>query len=396
MGCAMGLNHHSAAGATLLGASLSHMLNDAVPQIQIALIPVFMKEFNLTIFQAGLMVSIPLLCSTVSIVFAGLLADRVDHVNQIVMALSLMAVSSILLGFTRSVSLLTAILSAILVGNSLFHPAGFTLSSGVMSSDRRTTALGFFNAGGIMGFALGPFSVGALLGRFQWRTIYLVWTVILIFTIAYMLTLKWRKTYKPQLKEAEPQSDRPSVRSILALPFITLIVIVGLEWMGRHMILTYLTSFLVFDRNFTVQLASVFLGLISVVGILGGPLGGYIADRFGVVKWFMICIGGLAACTYLILSLTHLWHLTAVTLMFGFFAAGEMASASSLVSDYVHTSRRGLGYSLYFLAINGVSTIAPLTGALIAEGHGFPAVFYGSMTLMIFALAMVWLTLKKQ
>lgn len=218
MGCAMGLNHHFAAGATLLGASLSHMLNDAVPQIQIALIPVFMKEFNLTIFQAGLMVSIPLLCSTVSIVFAGFLADRVDHVNQIVMALSLMAVSSILLGFTRSVALLTAIFSVILVGNSLFHPAGFTLSSGVMSSDRRTTALGFFNAGGIMGFALGPFSVGALLGRFQWRTIYLVWTVILIFTIAYMLTLKWRKTYKPQRRRSpsltgpvsDPSSPYPS------------------------------------------------------------------------------------------------------------------------------------------------------------------------------------------
>lgn len=391
----MGLSYRSAAGYTLLGASVSHMLNDAVPQIQIALIPVFMKEFNLSIFQAGLMVSIPLLCGVVSIVFAGLLADRVDHVVQIVAALSLMAVSSILLGFARSVASLTAVLSAILVGNSLFHPAGFTMSSGVMGSDRRATALGFFNAGGIMGFALGPFSVGALLGRFQWRTIYLLWTAVIILTIAYMLTLKWKKTYQPQLRRGEAHSDRPSVRSILVFPFITLIVVVGLEWMGRHMILTYLTSFLVFDRGFTVQLASVFLGLISAAGVLGGPLGGLIADRFGAVKWFMACIGGLAACTYLILNLTQLWPLAVATLIFGFFAAGEMASASSLVPDYVHTSRRGLGYSLYFLAINGVSAIAPLTGALIAEGYGFPAVFYGSTLLMASALTTVWLAMKK-
>ncbi len=385
--------------SVLFGASISHMLNDAVPLIQIALLPVFIKEFELTVFQAGLMVSIPFICSTVSLLFAGLLADKISHINQMAIALTLMGFSSIMIGFTSEITPLVVLLSLILVGNSIFHPAGFSLSSKVLKSKRRTTALGFFNAGGIMGFAVGPFSVGALLGLFEWRIIYFFWTAVIFADVGYLLTLKTTKKLKSeagaQTLIVQEKTHKPRFRAVLTLPFMALLSVIGLDWMGRHIIITYLTSFLVFDKNFTIQMASVFLGLISVVGLIGGPLGGFLADRFGVLKWFMVCIGSLVVCIYMLLVSPHIWYLAAVALIYGFFAAGEMASGSSLVSNYVHVTRRGLGYSLYFLSINGVSAIAPLIGGLIAEGYGFSAVFYGAMLFMFLSLVLIWLTLKR-
>jgi MFS family permease len=378
------------------------MLNDALPQIQIALLPVFIKEFELTVFQAGLMVSIPFICSTVSLVFAGLLADRIAHINQMVIALSLMGFSSIMIGLTRGLTILVILLSIILVANSLFHPAGFNLSSKVLKSERRSTALGFFNAGGIMGFAIGPFSVGALLGLFEWRMIYFFWTVIIFADVGYLLTFKLNRkqraeAYTKTLKvEVEEKSVKPSFRSVLTLPFIALLSFIGLEWVGRYMIVTYLTSFLVYDRSYTVQMASIFLGLISVVGLIGAPLSGFIADRYGVLKWFMVCIGSLIACTYLILVSPFILVLAIVALIYGFFAAGEQVSSTSLIPNYVHINRMGLGYSLFFLSINGVSAIAPLIGGLIAEDYGFSAVFYGAILFMLLALVLTWSTLFRK
>lgn len=174
----------------LLGASLSHMFNDGLPQIQVALVPVFMKEFKLSLIQVGFLVSIPLICGTIAILFAGLLADRMNHIHQIVIAHSLICASSIMVGLTRDVITLAIFLSLVQVGNNLFHPAGFSLASKVMQTERRTTALGFFNAGGIMGFAFGPLSVGALLGLWEWRSIYFLWAVLLMINIVYMLTLR--------------------------------------------------------------------------------------------------------------------------------------------------------------------------------------------------------------
>ncbi|MFX0198125.1 MAG: MFS transporter [Candidatus Hodarchaeota archaeon] len=391
----MSFNNGHLGKALLFGDSLSHMFNDAIPLIQIALIPVFMKEFNLTVFQVGLITSIPLVCGTLSILFAGFLADRIHHINQVVIAFSLMGISSIMVALARDVIFLTVFLSLIVVSNSIFHPAGFSLGSKIMKPERRTTALGFFNAGGIMGFAVGPFSVGVLLGYLEWRAVYLFWTALLSLIIVYMLVLKSKGAWRPKVAQVE-ESSKPSIKSVLALPLIILLAVVGIEWMGRHMIITYLTSFLVFERSFTIQTASVFLGLISIAGIIGGPLGGFIADRIGVLKWFMICIGSLMTFTYLILISPNMWSLAMVAIIFGFFAAGEMASGSSLISKYVHINRRGLGYSLYFLSINAVSAVAPLIGALIAEGYSFSHVFYGAILLMVLALAIIWLGLRRR
>jgi len=372
------------------------MLNDGLPQIQIALIPVFMKEFQLSLLKVGFLISIPLICGTVMLLFAGFIADRMNHINQMVIALSLLALFSVVTGFTRDVALLAVCLTFIQIGNNLFHPAGFSISSKLMKPEHRTTALGFFNAGGTMGFAFGPFSLAILLGLWTWRAVYFFWALLLVANVAYLLALKFARAWSPTTGAVEEQSVRPSVRSVLTLPFITLISIIGVEWLGRHMVLTYLTSFLVFEKSYAVQTASIFLGLVSVAGIVGGPLGGFLADKFGVIRWFMLCITGIAACTYLIVLSPAVPPLIAVALIFGFFAAGEMASGSSLVSRYTSIQRVGLGYAFYFLAINSVSAVAPLIGALIAQDYGFSSILYVAPLFMFFGLSVTWSVLKKR
>jgi MFS family permease len=313
-----------------------------------------------------------------------------------ILALSLMCLFSILTGFTNEVMFLALSLSIIVMGNNLFHPAGFSLSSKVMSPERRTTALGFFNAGGIMGFAIGPLSVGVLLGYLEWRQIYFVWALILLINLLFLITLKIMKAWNPPSINQEQDVIQPSIRSVFTLPVVALLLIIGLGWFGRHMILTYYTSFLVFDRTFTIQVSSILLGLISVAGIVGGPLGGFLADKHGIIKWFMVCTIGLIICTYLMVASNLMLPLVVVSLVFGFFAAGEMATGSSLVSRYIHFKRRGFGYSLYFLAIGGVSVVTPLVGAFIAERSSFFFVLLIAPFFMVMALIIMWTVLKKK
>ncbi|MEM4246055.1 MAG: MFS transporter [Candidatus Bathyarchaeia archaeon] len=370
----------------LLGASVSHMLNDLVPQISVALLPALKEEFGLTIFQTGQLISIPFIFGTVALLFGGYLADRVSRLSQSAIALSLIALSSVAVYFTHNWMTLTAILSLILVGNNIFHPAGFSLSSEILETEKKTTALGFFNAGGIMGFALGPLSVGLLLGRISWRAIYLLWAFVIAGDVIYLAALRSRSKEAHVAAEADLRADRPALLSAITYPFTTLMLIIGFEWLGRHMILTFFTSFLVYERSYAIQQASISLSLISLVGVVGGPLGGYIADRFGVLRWFIICIAGLVVCTYLVASSTFSPLLLLATLLFGFFAAGEMATGSSLVSTYMHSGWVGLGYSLYFLAITGMNGLSPMVGAVIAEWRSFSAVMLIAPVFMIAGL----------
>ncbi|WP_455364462.1 MFS transporter, partial [[Eubacterium] cellulosolvens] len=255
------LNH-----ALLAGASVSHMLNDLVPQLAPALLPAFIEEFDLSIIQAGQLVSIPFLCGIAALFLGGVLADRINHVSQSIVALSLIGASSFLVVFTRDWVSLVIVFCFILVGNNLFHPAGFSLSSKLFKPERRTTALGFFNAGGILGFAFGPLSVGVFYGLVDWKMIYIFWSLLIVGDVIYLMILKLKKAWNPEIEKPPRNPVKPSLKSVLTLPFIILILIIGIQWLGRHMVLTYFTSFLVFERGFIIQEASIFLSLISIVG----------------------------------------------------------------------------------------------------------------------------------
>ena len=83
-----------------------------------ALIPVFIREFNLTIFEAGLLVSIPLALSVSMSLPYGFITDRVDPRKLMILSLLMSGLSGLAVSQARSfLTLSTAVLHTAILNN---------------------------------------------------------------------------------------------------------------------------------------------------------------------------------------------------------------------------------------------------------------------------------------
>jgi len=142
-----------------------------------ALIPVFIKEFGLSIFEAGMLVSIPQALSVSISLPYGVIIDRIDPRKLI--ALSLLMAGFGGLAVSRAGNFLTLLLplSFIPLSSTIYHPPALTMVSELFPEEKRSRILGIHAAGGTTGVAIGPITLGLILENFGWRFSYLVWCV---------------------------------------------------------------------------------------------------------------------------------------------------------------------------------------------------------------------------
>lgn len=120
--------------------------------MHVALIPVFREEFKLSIYEAGLLVSIP---QTISILISlpyGLIADRIDPRKLIALSLFITGFLGFFVSQSWSFIMLLASISFIPLSSSIYHPPALKMVSGIFSDKRRSKALrntwGWRNNGG--------------------------------------------------------------------------------------------------------------------------------------------------------------------------------------------------------------------------------------------------------
>ena len=75
--------------------SITHTFIHVFTMMHTALIPVFIREFNLTIFEAGLLVSIPLALSVSMSLPYGFITDRVDPRKLMILSLLMSGLSGL-------------------------------------------------------------------------------------------------------------------------------------------------------------------------------------------------------------------------------------------------------------------------------------------------------------
>jgi len=119
-----------------------------------------------------------------------------------------------------------------------------------------------------------------------------------------------------------------------------------------------------------IELSTILFSLVSTMGLLSTPIGGYFADKLGEKKWLTITfIGTLIAITGVALS-SSIYFLATFYLLNGFFQFTGIAANSSLVARFTPKTRRGLGYGLFFLPTNLVGSVSPLVSSVIVSNFG--------------------------
>lgn len=134
------------------------------------LFPWLMRDFGLSYVEVGSLVTAFFVVSGTGQALAGFVVDRLGPRRVLLAGIGLFGVAAVTLGLARGYPALfgAAVLAG--AGNSVFHPADFTILNRSVSPARLGLAFSVHGLSGNLGWAAAPVFMTGLAGASGWRT----------------------------------------------------------------------------------------------------------------------------------------------------------------------------------------------------------------------------------
>jgi FSR family fosmidomycin resistance protein-like MFS transporter len=170
-------------GLVGLAHGTSHFFHLMLPP----LFPWLMADFSLSYTQAGFLMTVFFVVSGVGQALAGFVVDRVGARPVLFFGIGTLTLSGLVLGAAGSYSGLLAAAAVAGTGNSIFHPADFTLLNRRVSPPRLGHAFSVHGLTGNLGWAAGSVVMAGVATASSWRTAAVVATLIGATVLALLL-----------------------------------------------------------------------------------------------------------------------------------------------------------------------------------------------------------------
>jgi MFS transporter, DHA1 family, multidrug resistance protein len=174
-------------------------------------IPAFARQFGVSVAAAAGVISVFALMRVVGALPSGRLVDRFGEPGVMAAGIAVVAVSSILAGFSQSFTELVVLRGSGGVGSAMFSISAQALLLGIVPGDQRGRASGLFSGGFLLGGISGP-AVGGLVAAWSLRAPFFIYGSLLVVP-AILAAVVLRRA--PNHRQAE--AARPSARSVGAL-----------------------------------------------------------------------------------------------------------------------------------------------------------------------------------
>lgn len=134
------------------------------------LFPWLKEAFGLSYAELGLLMTVFFVVSGIGQALAGFVVDRVGARAVLFSGIAFLGLSALVLSQASSYSMLLAGSMLAGVGNSVFHPADFTLLNKRVSTPRLGHAFSVHGISGNLGWAAAPVFLTLMAGLYDWRT----------------------------------------------------------------------------------------------------------------------------------------------------------------------------------------------------------------------------------
>ncbi len=133
------------------------------------LFPWLMKDFGLSYTEAGLLMTTFFVISGIGQALAGFVVDKVGSRPVLFFGIGLLALSGVILGFSNSYAMLLLTAAVAGLGNSIFHPADFTLLNRRVAQPRLGHAFSVHGLSGNLGWAAAPIFMAGIATVAGWQ-----------------------------------------------------------------------------------------------------------------------------------------------------------------------------------------------------------------------------------
>lgn len=164
---APGSSLHDAELIALVG--LAHATSHFFHLILPPLFPWLMPAFGLSFTEAGALMTVFFVVSGLGQALAGFVVDRVGARAVLVAGIALLGVSALLVAAAQGWATLALAAAVAGVGNSVFHPADFSLLNHRVTASRLSHAFSIHGLSGYLGWAAAPAFMVTVAGVAGWR-----------------------------------------------------------------------------------------------------------------------------------------------------------------------------------------------------------------------------------
>ncbi|MBS1145387.1 MAG: Major facilitator superfamily 1 [Proteobacteria bacterium] len=165
---------------------VSHFFHLLLPP----LFPWLMQDFNLGFSGIGVTMTVFFIVSGVGQAMAGFLVDRFGAARVLGGGISCFAMAGVMLHFATGYPMLIAVAALAGLGNSVFHPADFTVLNHRVSQARLGHAFSVHGLSGNLGWAAAPVFMTGIATAAGWRTAALAASLV---AVAALALLFWRR-----------------------------------------------------------------------------------------------------------------------------------------------------------------------------------------------------------
>jgi predicted MFS family arabinose efflux permease len=165
---------------------VSHFFHLLLPP----LFPWLMQDFNLSFTGIGMTMTVFFIISGIGQAMAGFLVDRYGAVRVLGGGISCFALAGMVLHFATGYPMLIAVAALAGLGNSVFHPADFTVLNHRVSQARLGHAFSVHGLSGNLGWAAAPIFMTGIAAAAGWRNAALCASLV---AIAALSLLFWRR-----------------------------------------------------------------------------------------------------------------------------------------------------------------------------------------------------------
>jgi FSR family fosmidomycin resistance protein-like MFS transporter len=267
----------------VLGAiSVTHLINDMMQSVLLALYPVLQGNFKLSFVQIGFITVAFQFSASLLQPIIGRFTDKKPQPFSLPIGMTFTMLGLILLSRAWNYPIVLAAAVLIGMGSSVFHPESSRVAR-MASAGQHGLAQSIFQVGGTMGSSIGPLLAALLivpLGQpsVAWVALAALVGIVILFRVSrwYAQNLTGVRG-RASLSRTDTGLTDKQVRSGLTI----LLILVFSKFLYLSSLNSYFTFYLMHHFGLTIQHAQYCLFVFLLGGAIGTITGGPIGDRIG-------------------------------------------------------------------------------------------------------------------
>ncbi|MBS0268388.1 MAG: MFS transporter [Proteobacteria bacterium] len=358
--------------AVLVAVSFSHLLNDVMQSLLVAVYPILKHDYALTFWQIGLLTMAFQVTASLLQPFIGYFTDKRPVPYSTTIGMGATFVGLLMLAFANGYVSLIVGAACVGIGSAVFHPESSRIAR-LASGGRHGFAQSLFQLGGNFGTAIGPLLAAFIvLPRGQQSLAWFGLIALVGMAILWKVS-QWAATAQSKsVNQLHPAGVLHSRRrTAVALTVLTVLVFSKNVYMAS--ITSYYTFYAIHRFGVSVQTSQLMLFAFLGASAVGTMVGGLFGDRFGakMVIWFSIlgCLPFTLALPYADLNWT-----IALSVLIGLILSSAFPAIVVFAQELV-PGRVGMIAGIFFGFAFGMGGIGAAILGIVADARGIDYVY---------------------